>query len=96
MAEPVLSPNAVYSAIPTVRLNGQPDDKVTAQLLAMQMSEYEGGMSALELRFSNFGSFAGGVGSQVFEDGKDIETRPDARCLRAAMSRHRHKSFMGR
>ena len=73
MPEPVLSPNAVYSAIPTVRLNGQPDDKVTAQLLAMQMSEYEGGMSSLELRFSNFGSFAGGVGSQVFEDGKILK-----------------------
>jgi phage protein D len=50
-------------------VDGQLNDKVSAQLLGMKMCEHEAGMSDLELRFSNFGSFAGGVGDQVFEDG---------------------------
>jgi phage protein D len=69
MPEQVLAPDAVYSAIPTLLVDGQPNNKVTAQLLAMEMRESEGGMSALELRFSNFASFAGGLADQVFEDG---------------------------
>jgi phage protein D len=52
-----------------VQVDGQANDKVTAQLLGMEMCEHECGMSALELRFSNFGSFSGGVGDTVFEDG---------------------------
>ncbi len=73
MSEQLLSSNAVYSAIPTVRVDGQPNDKVTAQLLAMEMREHESGMSSLELRFSNFASFAGGLADQVFEDGKVLK-----------------------
>jgi len=69
MPETPVSPNAVYSAIPSVQVDGQFDDKVTAQLLSMEMRECEGGMSSLELRFSNFGSFAGGLADFVFEDG---------------------------
>jgi Bacteriophage probable baseplate hub protein len=68
MPELVLAPTAVYSAIPTLRVDGQPNNKATAQLLAMEMRESEGGMSALELRFSNRGSFAGGLGGAVFDD----------------------------
>jgi phage protein D len=67
--EEALSPIAVYSAIPTQRVGGQANEKVTAQLLAMEMREDEGGMSSMELRFSNHGSFANGTGAQVFEDG---------------------------
>jgi phage protein D len=69
MPEVPLTTNAVYSAIPTVMVDGQLNDKVTTQLLAMRMSEHEAGMSDLELRFSNFGSFNGGLADQVFEDG---------------------------
>ena len=69
MSETPLSPNAVYSAIPSVQVDGQFDDKVTAQLLSMEMRECEGGMSSLELRFSNFGSFTDGLADFVFEDG---------------------------
>ena len=68
MPEQQLSTDAVYSAIPTLHIDGRANDKVTAQLLAMEMREQEGGMSSLELRFSNFGSFAGGLADQVFED----------------------------
>jgi Bacteriophage probable baseplate hub protein len=69
MPETPVTSAAVYSAIPTVQVEGQLNDTITAQLLAMKMCEQEGGMSSLELRFSNFGSFGGGLGEQVFEDG---------------------------
>ncbi len=69
MPETPVTTSAVYSAIPTVQVDGNLNDKVTAQLLGMKMCEHEGGMSSLELRFSNFGSFAGGLADQVFEDG---------------------------
>lgn len=69
MAETPITTKAVYSAIPTIKVDGQLNDKVTAQLLSMRMTEHEGGMSDLELRFSNFGSFPGGLADQVFEDG---------------------------
>lgn len=69
MAETPLAANAVYSAVPTIKVDGQLNDKVKEQLLAMTMRESEGGMSSLELRFSNFGSFAGGLADRVFEDG---------------------------
>src|ERR1700690_4012692 len=69
MPEQPLTLNAVYSAIPTVRIDGQANDKVTAQLLGMEMREHEGGMSALEMRFSNYGTFTSGLGDLVFEDG---------------------------
>ena len=69
MPETPLTQDAVYSAIPTVQINGQANDKVTAQLLSLEMSEQEGGMSALEMRFSNFGTFSTGLADMVFEDG---------------------------
>jgi phage protein D len=69
MPEQPLTQNAVYTAIPTVQIDGQANDRVTAQLLSIEMREHEGGMSALEMRLSNFGSFSSGVGDQVFEDG---------------------------
>lgn len=73
MPETPVTTAAVYSAIPTVQVDGQLNDKVTAQLLGMKMCEHEGGMSDLELRFSNFGSFPGGIGDQVFEDGSILK-----------------------
>lgn len=69
MPETPITSAAVYSAVPTIQVDGQLQDKVTEQLLGMKMCEGEGGMSNLELRFSNFGSFPGGMGGNVFEDG---------------------------
>jgi phage protein D len=73
MAEQALTQNAVYSAIPTVKVDGQFSDIIASQLLAMEMHEREGGMSTLELRLSNFGSYQGGLADQVFEDGKILK-----------------------
>jgi len=73
MPEQPLTQNAVYSAIPTIQIDGQANDRVTAQLLSMEMREQEGGMSSLEMRFSNFGTFASNLADMVFEDGKVLK-----------------------
>jgi len=73
MPETPITSAAVYSAIPTVQVEGQLNDTVTAQLLGMKMCEQEAGMSGLELRFSNFGTFANGIAGQVFEDGSVLK-----------------------
>jgi phage protein D len=73
MPEQALTQDAVYSAIPTVQVDGQFNDTVSQQLLGMEMREQEGGMSSMELRFSNFGSLQGGLGNTVFEDGKILK-----------------------
>jgi len=73
MPEQPLTQNAVYSAIPTIQIDGQANDKVTAQLLSAEMREQEGGMSSLEMRFSNFGSFSTGLANLVFEDGAIVK-----------------------
>ena len=49
MPEKQTTDRAVYTAIPTLRINGQADAKVADLLLGMEMVEHEGGMSALEL-----------------------------------------------
>lgn len=69
MAETPVSSASVYSAVPTVQVDGNLNGKVSAQLLGMKMCEHEAGMSDLELRFSNTGSFPGGIGGPVFDDG---------------------------
>src|SRR5664279_2978633 len=73
MPEQPLTQNAVYTAIPTVQIDGQANDRVTAQLLSIEMREQEGGMSSLEMRLSNFGSFSSGLADLVFEDGAIIK-----------------------
>lgn len=68
MPEQPISPRAVYSARPTVRVNSQEYAKVSELLLAMQMTEDEGGLTALELRFSNWYSDPQGRANFAFED----------------------------
>jgi phage protein D len=60
--------SAIYSARPTVRIAGEANDKTTELLLGMEMTEQEGGMSSLELRFSNIASDPGGGSDLAFED----------------------------
>lgn len=56
MAETSVSQAAIYRARPTLRLAGQEDARASELLIGMKMEEGEGGMSALELRFSNWAS----------------------------------------
>ncbi|HEU5453673.1 MAG TPA: contractile injection system protein, VgrG/Pvc8 family [Terriglobales bacterium] len=64
---------SVYNATPTVKVDSQSNPTVDAQLLAMEMRESEGGLTAMELRFSNFGSFSSGKAGYVFEDDKVLK-----------------------
>jgi len=90
MPETPLTQNAVYSAIPTVQIDGQANDKVTAQLLSIEMREQEGGMSSLEMRLSNFGSFSTGLADLVFEDGAILKLGS------AVLPARRQRSFAAR
>jgi Bacteriophage probable baseplate hub protein len=73
MPETPVTSSAVYSAVPTIKVDGQLNDKLTQQLLGLKMCEHEGGMSSLELRLSNFGSFPQGLGNNVFEGGAVVK-----------------------
>jgi uncharacterized protein len=66
--ERALSRQAVHAARPTVRVDGNAHDTVTELLLAMEMTESEGGMSRLEMRFSNIASNPEGGSEFAFED----------------------------
>jgi len=68
MAETPQSRDAVYSALPTLRVNDQEYPKVTELLLGMEMTEHEGGMSTLELRVSNVASNSQNSADLAFED----------------------------
>jgi phage protein D len=68
MPESDLSRAPVYSARPTVRIDGRASDKVTGLLSSMHLTEAEGGMSSLELRLENTARFEDGRVDLAFED----------------------------
>jgi phage protein D len=68
MPESPLSALALYTARPTIRINGAEKDRVTGLLLAMEMTEHEDGLSTLELRLNNIASNAAGESDFAFED----------------------------
>lgn len=59
---------AIYSATPTVKVDNQSNETVNGQLLAMEMRESTGGLTSMELRFRNFGTFGNNSARFVFED----------------------------
>jgi phage protein D len=73
MAETPVSSVAVYSARPTIRLASAEDTRASELLIAMRMEETEGGMSALELRFSNWASLATGGAEYAFGAGSRLD-----------------------
>lgn len=72
MAETPVSDRVLYSARPTLRIAGQENERMTALLLAMRMDESEGGMSRLELRFSNLASTTDGGAEIAFANDPDL------------------------
>jgi phage protein D len=68
MAEAPIAERTLYIARPTVRVNEQAFALVSELLLGMRMTESEGGMSALELRLSNWASGTDGGADYAFED----------------------------
>jgi phage protein D len=69
MAETALTELAVYTARPTVRVDGQEFTRVAELLSAMEVRERDGGLSALELRLTNVASDPLGSADLAFEDG---------------------------
>src|SRR3954447_15788813 len=57
----------VYSAPPTIRVNGAEVANARALLLSMEMHEQSGGMAQLELKFSNIASDPGGGAKLAFD-----------------------------
>lgn len=66
MAETSVSQSAIYRARPTLRLAGQEDARASELVIGMKMEEGEGGMSALEVRFSNWASTRDGGAEIAF------------------------------
>jgi hypothetical protein len=69
MPEAPLADLSIYSARPTVRIDTREDPKLSQLVLAMTMTEREGGLSSLELRVSNIASDPEGGADLAFEDG---------------------------
>jgi hypothetical protein len=68
MPEAPTTNTSVYTATPTVQIDEQSFAKVNELLLAMEMTEQVGGLSSLELRFSNVASEPMGMADFAFED----------------------------
>jgi uncharacterized protein len=68
MSEAPLSDRALYTARPTIRINGQEKERVTVLLLAMDMTEHEDGLSTLELKLENVVTDGSGSSDYAFED----------------------------
>ena len=68
MPESALSQLALYTARPTIRINGAEQERITGLLLAMDMTEAEDGLSTLELKLDNTKSDGSGASDFAFED----------------------------
>lgn len=68
MSETPVSNSAVYRARPVVQVNGAENERVSELLVGMRLEESEGGMSAMELRFSNVASTSDGDAELAFEN----------------------------
>ncbi len=72
MPEAAVSQLPVYAARPTIRIDEQDFDRAGRLLLAMDMQEQEGGLSSLQMRFSNVASDPGGSADFAFEDEAEL------------------------
>jgi phage protein D len=71
--ESSLSPNPVYTALPTIRIDGRENAELTAALTAVEMTESEGGMSSLELTVRNVAPEGTTPHGLMWEDGKVLD-----------------------
>lgn len=73
MAEAPLSPLALYTARPTIRVNGSDRARVTGLLNGLEMVEQQDGLSRLELRLDNIASDPAGASDFAFEDERSLK-----------------------
>ncbi|MBL8350605.1 MAG: phage late control D family protein [Burkholderiaceae bacterium] len=69
MPETALSQLPIFSARPTLRLDGQEDERVSLLLSSMVMDESEGGMSTLTLQLDNWVATGDGGAEPAFGSG---------------------------
>lgn len=72
MSETSVSQSAIFSARPTLRIAGRADERATALVTAMRMEESEGGMSTLELRFTNWVAIGSGSTEHAFDTSSSL------------------------
>lgn len=68
MSESALGQFAVYTARPSVRINGNANERLSGLLMSMDMEEKEDGLSSMELCLSNTASDPEGGADFAFED----------------------------
>lgn len=68
MGEMLLSRLGLYTARPTLRIDGNENEKADTLLQAMTLTEREGGLSSLALTFANWASRNDGSAGFAFED----------------------------
>lgn len=73
MPETALSALPVYAARPTVRVDGQEHETLNTLLTAMEMTESEGGLAALELTVRNIADSESGDADFAWEDGQVLD-----------------------
>jgi uncharacterized protein len=73
MAETPLTQERIYSARPTVRINGAEQERVSRQMLCMEVEEQEDGLSRLVLKLSNIASDAQGGADYALEDEQTVK-----------------------
>jgi phage protein D len=71
MPDSTVAERLVLRQRPTLRFDGQPDERAAELLLALSVSEQDGGFSAAELRFGNWASDPQGGGALAF-DGQSV------------------------
>ena len=72
MTEAAVSQLQVYSSRPAIRVDEQNFERAGRLLIAMDMQEQEGGLSALQLRFINVASDTEGGADFAFEDESEL------------------------
>jgi phage protein D len=77
MSEASVSQTAIFSARPTLRIAGQPDERASALLTAMKMEEDEGGLSTLELRITNWVATGNGRAELAFNASSSLKLGAD-------------------
>jgi phage protein D len=68
MNEALPSESPLYRARPTLRVGGRDEPRASSLVVAMEMREHEGGMSSVELRFSNVASLDDHTAEPAFDD----------------------------
>lgn len=69
---PPATTERTYAANPTVRLDGQDNERMAALITSMVMNEQEGGLSSLELRLTNSASLNEGGAEYAFDVGGEL------------------------